>query len=255
MGNIPSAWRSRGFLGAAGSIWALGCLLPGLLLVHGDPGANPRRMTGALSALYGREAAAYLAYCPVPLIAYVRGLLFFTPVIVLLAAVGLRGTGSPTPRNAVTRPAVLALAWIGCSTTGFLLLCAAVAGRTGLATAWGWSWRLGAAAAISGLPAIGVCSLVVLAVRSPLRALGVGLVISGLVGFLHFLLRDAHWVPGQIDRDLLTGAGGVPWRPVLFASAWFVIGAAGSIGLHKLWARRSARRAATATAGGTALTA
>jgi len=107
----------------------------------------------------------------------------------------------------------------------------------------GWALRLGWHLVITGLPALGMMTLVATAVHSLWRVLFAGLVLGSTVGLLGVAGRklDYGWAPGSLDRALFSGRAEAWSGAMAMALGWLLAGLALALGLAA-WRERRSRR-------------
>ena len=221
--------------------WAFVAVLPGALSAARGalepPGAD---MAATLRELCSPEVAAYLGACPRPMLAYTLPALLVAPAVLVCAAVGLRDDPIRPARLALK----LVLLW-SAANAGALVLIAGLMMARGhdAALCWSWASALTLALIVSGWAPVGLATAVVAGVRR--RAVVAGLIIAGAIGVWGVTAEDltVPVAPGAIDRALLTGAAGVPWRPLAAAAMWLGGGVVLAIGLVSRRVERTGLRA------------
>jgi len=203
------------------ALWGVCCLLPGVLVaLSGSPSAEVR--VEKLSQLYGHEVGAYLGYCPSALLAYVLPLLALSPVVLLLATLGGDGLPAHRIRDAVR----LAVAWGTLNACALLLVTMILVVRYGREGAVaGWAFSLWSSLLFSGLPSLGLSTLIAAWARSRRLALIAGLLAAGVFGFVAVYARAVGvlWLPGALDQSLFAGTNASLFRGATFACAWFAL--------------------------------
>ncbi len=214
-------------------VWLLFAVVPAVLSALA-PGSNPDSGK-SVTAVLGPEVGRYLAYCPQPIAAYAVAAVVFCPVLLLLIAIADRHADS-SPRQLLPVFLHTLLTWLAVHCSTLALVSLLTMARTPALEVWDWTWRIGLALAISGLPPAGIASLLAVALQSRRRSLVLGLCVIAVIGSVGVQESETRvpLTPGAVDRVLLSGVTGIPWTALLAAVAWSV----GALTLASLLIRR-----------------
>lgn len=223
--------------------WATFVVLPALLSAV-RPKIARNDSVELVSGVLGAEVGKYLGYAPAPLVAYVIAVLAFTPLVALLISIG-EAQPSRQPIFLLCRTYAMWLLLHAVSLAGLVVAMLVTAKHAAEPSAtWGWTWRLAAALAVSGLAPAAIATAVAASVASPRRAIGLGFCLSVVVG----LWGVSQWpasvaiAPGAIDRALLSGNAGVPWVAVLCAVGWVCLGVVVGTASYRIRGQRRVRQ-------------